>query len=61
MLGYVETEDERAGLVFSNESKRLDGETGSARRKLTSPTHNDDYGSVDPLPSPTSAHHLSPH
>lgn len=59
----MRTKGERAGLVFSNESKRLEGETGPARGKLTSPppTHNDDPGSVDLLPSPASARHLALH
>ena len=40
MLGHVETEDERAGLVFASESESLHGETGSARSKLTTSTPN---------------------
>ena len=56
----METEDERAGLVFSNESKRLDGEAGSARSKLTSPTHNDDHSRAPPPPTTFLRTNLSP-
>lgn len=63
MLGHREIEDIKAGLVSSTELKLSVGGAGAARSTLTPqpPPRNDDRGSIDPLPSPASARHLSPH